>query len=70
MITLQENLLKITNLLPYYYQQDVLEYALYLKEKSKKSNDTDYLESMPEIADAIIAASKEKPEDCSKTLDW
>ncbi len=67
---LQSNLIKIIDEIPYYYLQDLLDYAIFLKEKHKKESDTEYLESIPGVADSIIEASKEKLDDCSKSLEW
>ena len=67
---MQSNLIKIIDDIPYYYQQDLLDYAIFLKVKSQKENDTEYLESIPGMADSIIKASKEDLNNCSKNLDW
>ncbi len=70
MNVLQNDLIKVTNNIPYYYLQDLLDYAKYLKQKAEKENDTDYLEKMPGIVESIIQASKEELADCSRKLDW
>jgi hypothetical protein len=70
MIGLKTDIIKIMNDMPYYYLQDLLDYAAFLKEKSKKDKDTEYLENIPGMAESILAASNEKIKDCSKTLDW
>jgi len=70
MNAIQNDIVKIVKEIPYYHQIDLLEYANYLKEKSKNSNDTDYLESIPGMVDSIVAASKENIKDCSKELEW
>ncbi|MBM2817180.1 MAG: hypothetical protein HW421_3942 [Ignavibacteria bacterium] len=67
---LQSNLVKIMDDIPYYYFQDLLDYAIFLKAKSEKENDTEYLESIPGMVDSIINASKEELGNCSKNLDW
>ncbi|TAL68106.1 MAG: hypothetical protein EPN82_11970 [Bacteroidetes bacterium] len=70
MNVLQSDLVKIANDIPYYYLQDLLDYANFLKEKSKKDSDTEYLESIPGMVDSIVKASKEDLKDCSKTPGW
>ncbi|OGU39906.1 MAG: hypothetical protein A2X61_16070 [Ignavibacteria bacterium GWB2_35_12] len=70
MNVLQSDLVKISNEIPYYYLQDLLDYAIFLKVKSKKENDTEYLESIPGMVDSIIAASKEELNNCSKSPGW
>jgi len=70
MNVLQSDLVKITDEIPYYYLQDLLDYANFLKEKSQKDNDTEYLESIPGMVDSIIAASKEELNNCSKSPGW
>ncbi len=70
MNVLQSDLVKITDEIPYYYLQDLLDYANFLKEKSKKENDSEYLESIPGMVDSIVNASKEELKDCSKTPGW
>ncbi|MDQ1266152.1 MAG: hypothetical protein QG635_1304 [Bacteroidota bacterium] len=67
---LQSNLVKIIDDIPYYYLQDLLDYAIFLKAKSKKETDTEYLEIIPGMVDSIINASKEELQNCSKSLDW
>jgi hypothetical protein len=70
MNALQSNLIKITSEIPYYYLQDLLDYAIFLKAKSQKENDTEYLENIPGMVNSIVNASNERLENCSKTLDW
>jgi hypothetical protein len=70
MNTIQNDIIKIVKDMPYYHQLDLLDYANYLKEKSKRISDTEYLESIPGMVDSIVAASKENIADCSKELDW
>jgi hypothetical protein len=57
MNTIQNDIIKIVNEMPYYHQLDLLDYANYLKEKSKRETDTEYLESIPGMVDSIVAAS-------------
>ncbi|MBK9249063.1 MAG: hypothetical protein IPM69_13350 [Ignavibacteria bacterium] len=67
---LQSNIAKIIEEIPYYYLQDLFDYATFLKAKAQKEHDTAYLSSIPGMTDSIIAASKEDLQNCSKTLDW
>jgi hypothetical protein len=67
---LQSNLVQIINEMPSYYLQELLDYATFLKAKSKKENDTEYLENIPGMVDSIINSSKEDLSNCSKSLDW
>lgn len=70
MNTMQTNLVNLTNNFPYYYLEELLDYANFLKQKSEKENDTDYIESIPGMVDAILEASKEDLKDCSTSLVW
>jgi hypothetical protein len=65
---IQSNLINIINDIPYYYLQDLLDYAIFLKAKSQKENDTEYLESIPGMVDLIVSASKEDLSNCSKSF--
>jgi predicted nucleotidyltransferase len=56
--------------MPYYYLKDLLDYAIFLKAKSHKESDTEYLESIPGVVHSIITVSKEELKDCTKSLDW
>ncbi|MDT3740498.1 MAG: hypothetical protein RO257_13465 [Candidatus Kapabacteria bacterium] len=70
MNTMQSDIINVTNNMPYYYLKDLLDYAIFLKAKSHKENDTEYLESIPGIVDSIVTASQEDLKNCSKSLDW
>jgi hypothetical protein len=70
MNALQLDLVNISNNIPYYYLKDLLDYAVFLKQKAEKENDTEYLENIPGMVDSIIAASKEDLNNCSTKLDW
>ena len=70
MNTLQANLVDLTNSLPYYYLNDLLDYAKFLKQKSEKETDTEFLESIPGMVDSIIEASKEDLSNCSQKIEW
>jgi hypothetical protein len=67
---LQLHLVKIINEIPFYYLQDLMDYAVFLKAKSEKENDTEYLDSIPGMAESIINASKEDLSNCSKSPGW
>jgi len=70
MNALQTNITKIIEDIPHYYLQDLYDYAVFLKAKAQKDNDTAYLESIPGMSKAIIAASKEDLQNCSKSPGW
>ena len=70
MNTLQNRLIGIINEIPPHSLRELLNYALFLKEKSKKITDTEYLESIPGMVDSILEASNEDLKDCSKNLNW
>jgi len=70
MNSMQNDIIKIVEQIPYYYLIDLHEYAKYLNEKAKQTSDTQYLEGIPGMVDSIVAASKERIEDCAKELDW
>ena len=70
MLAIQQNILEATNKLPYYYQQDLLDYAIFLKSKADKESDTEYLEKTPSVIEEILTASKESIENCSLSLEW
>jgi hypothetical protein len=68
MNAIQSNLNDIINSIPYYYQQELLDYALFLKSKSEKETDTEYLESIPGMVESILESAKSELKDCSKEL--
>jgi hypothetical protein len=72
MNTIQSNIIKITEDLPAYYMQEILEYAIFIKQKAEKekSSDTDYLYSIPGMVESIVESSKTDISECSKTLEW
>ena len=70
MSDLQKNLLKITEDMPNYYLQELLDYAAFLRTKTLRETDTNYLESIPGMVESILEASKEDLKDCSKSLAW
>jgi len=66
MSTLQESLLKITEDMPYYYLQELCDYAVFLKTKTLLETDTQFFENIPGLVESILEASKEEIKDCSK----
>jgi hypothetical protein len=68
MNTLHNRLVSIINEIPPHSLRELLNYALFLKEKSKRISDNKYLESVPVIVDSILDASKEDLKDCKKNL--
>lgn len=70
MNSLQIALFEKTKEMPSYYLQELLDYADFLKEKSKKESETDYLLKYSQITNEIIEASKQDISTCKKELEW
>jgi len=70
--SIQNQIVEIIGKIPLKYQSSILEYAKLMKEKADKGeqSDTDYLNSIPEIADSIIKEAKIDLGDYSEKLDW
>ena len=56
--------------LPLQYQKEVFDFIIFLKEKLKEEDDTDYLSKDTETKQAIIEGLNTPLEECSKKLDW
>jgi len=72
MISVQNQIDEIINKIPPHYQSSILEYARYMKERAAKGepSDTEYLNSIPGMADSIIKESKIDPGEYSEEPDW
>lgn len=49
---------------------EVLDFIDFLKSKESKESDTDYLMSIPGMADSIISEAKRDLSEYSEELDW
>ncbi|MDZ7622872.1 MAG: hypothetical protein U5J96_00265 [Ignavibacteriaceae bacterium] len=72
MLSLQNQIDEIISKIPFKYQSSILEYAKLMKEKADKGepSDTDYLNSIPGLADSIIKEARIDLGDYSEELDW
>ncbi|GIK20725.1 MAG: hypothetical protein HND40_10815 [Ignavibacteriota bacterium] len=72
MLSIQNQIDEIIGKIPLKYQSSILEYAKLMKEKADKGeqSDTDYLNSIPGIADSIIKEAKIDLGNYSEELDW
>ena len=72
MISVQNQIDEIINKVPPQYQVSILEYARLMKERADKGepSDSDYLNSIPGMADSIIKEAKTDLRDYSEELDW
>ncbi len=70
MTTLQNKINKELEMLPLDSQKEILDFVLFLKEKNKIENDTEYLSKNPEIKQAIIDGLNTPLNECSMELDW
>ncbi len=60
MLSMQNQIDEIISKIPLKYQSSILEYAKLMKEKADKGepSDTDYLNSIPGLADSIIKEAR------------
>jgi len=72
MLSLQNQIDEIISKIPLKYQSSILEYAKLMKEKAEKGEpgDTEYLNSIPGLADSIIKEARIDLGDYSEELDW
>jgi len=72
MLSIQNQIDEIIGKIPLKYQSSILEYAKLMKEKADKGEQsvTDYLNSIPGIADSIIKEAKIDLGNYSEELDW
>ena len=66
----QEKIAILADKLPEKYQEAVLDFIEFLISRVEWENDTEYLNSIPGMAQKIIDASKMPIESCDTTLDW
>lgn len=72
MLSLQNQIDEIISKIPLKYQSSVLDYAKLMKEKADKGepSDTEYLNSIPGLADSIIKEARIDLGEYSEELDW
>jgi len=52
------------------YQKEVFDYIQYLKEKQKKGDDTEYLNSIPGMTESILEEDARPLSEYSNEIDW
>lgn len=70
MTTLQDKIQHEISNLSLSSQKEILDFVLFLKEKSKQESDTDYLSKNSEIKQAIIEGIHTPLSECSEKLVW
>jgi len=53
-----------------FYLKEVYDFISFLKERQKRESDTDYLNSIPGMAESIIKESETPLSEYSDQLDW
>jgi len=70
MQTLAVRISEELNTLQPYYLKEVYDFVSFLKERQNKESDTEYLNSIPGMAESIIKEAEKPLSEYSDTLDW
>ncbi|MDO9142427.1 MAG: hypothetical protein Q7U38_19075 [Methylobacter sp.] len=70
MNTLEQTIVSEIHTLPIMSQKEVLDFVLFIKQKSSLETDYDYLSKNAEIKQAIIDGLNTPLDECSTELDW
>ncbi len=70
MKTLTSDIEKDIKSLNPFYQKEVHDFVMFLKEKQKKNDDTEYLSGIPGMVESILKEGEKPLSDYSKQLDW
>jgi len=70
MNTLEQTIVSEIHTLPMMSQKEVLDFVLFIKQKSSLETDYDYLSKNAEIKQAIIDGLNTPLDECSTELDW
>jgi hypothetical protein len=70
MNTLEQTIVSEIHTLPIMSQKEVLDFVLFIKQKSSLETDYDYLSKNTEIKQAIIEGLNTPLDECSTELDW
>lgn len=70
MITLQEKIYQEIDKLSLISQKEVLDFVLFIQQRSNAETDSDYLSKNPDIKSTIIDGLNTPLNECSTQLDW
>lgn len=70
MNTLEQTIVSEIHTLPIMSQKEVLDFVLFIKQKSSLETDYDYLSKNAGIKQAIIDGLNTSLDECSTELDW